>query len=1627
MLQREEDRRRVMIDAALKAISQSGGKSAGKGKKADEVADFANTLFQRGALEDLECYSAADLALLAEDSFAFAAKRAPKGQALRVFNPDPADSDSRLNDVTVIDCVNENMPFLLDSTLAELTDRGLDLRLVLHPIDYVSRDKSGKRTAFHGMVKPAKGGSTKESHIHVHVERIDSDLKRKELADALDRMFADVRRCVSDWHPMQDKLGAAIEDYRTNPPPIAEDELSEAMAFLEWLRDDNFILLGMRAYAFVGTAADGRLERVEDADGAGLGLLRDPEVKVLRRGREFVTYTPELREFLMQPVPLIVTKANVKSTVHRRAHLDYIGVKTFDPKGKLTGELRIVGLYTAGAYNHSLRSIPYLRRKAALVMEQSGFDPEGHSGRMLSNVLEQFPRDELIQIDQETLTDWAREIMLLGERPRIRVLARADRFDRFVSALVFVPRDRYSTAARQAIGDYLAHVYKGKVSAFYPAYPEGSLARVHFIIGRYEGETPQVDRADLETAVADMIRTWEDGLESALSDTFGPLKGIDLFGRYSRAFPPDYQETYSGSETLKDIGIVETLDEFRRIAIDIYRPDDGHDRRIALKVFHLGHSIPLSERVPILENMAFKVIKERSYALYRAADDAERERISIHDMTLERADGGVIELGEIEGRLEAAFMAVISTRAENDGFNALVAKAGLAWRDIAMLRAYGRYLRQARSPYSQDYLWEALGRHGDIAQLLVDLFYARFRPDAIKMDTRNARTDEVAQAIQEALSDVPSLDDDRIIRRFVNVILSTLRTNFFQLDAHGQPSGTIAFKLRSQAIDELPQPRPYAEISVYSPRVEGVHLRFGQIARGGLRWSDRPQDFRTEILGLVKAQQVKNAVIVPVGAKGGFVPKRMQPGWSREEVQEEGIACYKLFISSLLDVTDNLDDTGVIPPANVVRHDGDDPYLVVAADKGTATFSDIANAISETRGHWLGDAFASGGSAGYDHKKMGITARGGWEAVKRHFREMDIDIQTTPFTVAGCGDMSGDVFGNGMLLSKAIRLVAAFDHRDIFIDPDPDPKKTEAQWAERKRLFDMGRSSWQDYNKKLLSKGGAIFSRRDKSLDLSPEIQKVLGIGDKKVTPTQLIRAIVKADVDLLWFGGIGTYIRATNETDDEVGDRANDALRITAPELRCKVIGEGANLGLTQKARIEFAQHGGRVNSDAIDNSAGVNSSDVEVNIKIALGGVVDAGKLTIPDRNVLLEEMTEDVAALVLRNNYLQTLCLSLAEMRTIEDTGFSIRFMRQLEGEGTLDRDVEDLPSDAALSEREAHHFGLTRPELAVLLAYAKIDLYRQLLESDIPDDAYFGREVMRYFPPQLVDRYQDALKTHRLRREIISTMLANSMINRGGPTFITRISEETGAGIPDIATAFALARDSYRLTELNTAIDALDNTIAGAMQLDLYAQVQHLMLRSVAWYLSNRKPEMSLSEEIAHYREAFHKIGPKLETLLGDSQRADVSRKKTGFMEVGVPEPLAGVLAGLPAAARFPDIVRVADQTGKKLDAVADTFFSVEEMFRIPDIIEATRQVPVSDTYDRIALNRALGNLCDAERAITIQLLATGKTGDAAVALWRKEAGEAIDRVDRTLRDMTSTGLSLAKLTVGAAMLRDLVAS
>ncbi|MGE3147845.1 MAG: NAD-glutamate dehydrogenase [Pseudorhodoplanes sp.] len=1593
--------------AALDFIDDAA--SALHAQQPDIPKTFVSHLFGRVAPEDLVGYEPEELAALAAQAWDMLAVRKPGAPKIRFATAPEATKGARLKGVSIIEIVNDDMPFLVDSVMAELAERKVQLRLVAHPVLNVVRDQAGRLVQYR---EDRADGALRESFIHIEIERIDDEVVRTGIVQALEQVLADVRVSVADWRPMMERVEKVIADLRANPPPLPVDETAEAIQFLEWLVANNFTFLGVRDYVL---NADKKLEPKWDS---GLGVLRRQDVAELQGGAGRETMAQERDAVFDEPKALTISKASIRSRVHRHIFMDYVGVKRFGAFGQPPGEFRIVGLLTSTAYTRPTRSIPYLRRKVDAIVARARFDPNSHSGKALINILDNYPRDELFQIDEETLFRFALAILQLDERPRVRVLPRRDRLGRFVSVLVYIPRDRAGSEVVRSVGEFLAEIYRGETVNTNVFFPEGPLVRTHFIIARLREDSPDPDRATLEYAVNALVRTWTDALSETLVLAHEPGIAQRLFARYRDAFSGGYRTRYSPAIALEDIRVMETLSAERPLGVDFYSREDEGAAAIGLKIWSLSRPIALSERVPILENMGFRVVDERTSEILPADGESH---IWLHDMALERADGQPVGFEVLKGPLETMFLMVMRGLAENDGYNALVLAAGLSWRQIVLLRALSRYLRQIRVPFSQSYMWETLRKHSAVAAKIVSLFETRFDPGSgTGKEARERQEATIAEEIEAALAGVQSLDEDRILRHFVNVVRVALRTNFYQTDHDGGSKFLIAIKFDSRRVDDLPLPRPLYEIFVYSPRVEGVHLRFGKVARGGIRWSDRPQDFRTEILGLVKAQQVKNAVIVPVGAKGGFVPKLM-PSGPREAVQAEGVATYKLFIASLLDITDNLDSAGVIAPPDVVRHDADDPYLVVAADKGTATFSDTANAISIAHRFWLGDAFASGGSVGYDHKAMGITARGAWESVKRHFREMDIDIATTPFTVAGVGDMSGDVFGNGMLRESTIKLVLAFDHRDIFVDPAPDPEKS---FIERERLFRLPRSSWQDYDKTLISKGGGVFSRSAKEIPLSPEMQALLALSGRTATPQQVMKAILKAKVDLLFFGGIGTYVRAAAESDDAVGDRANDAIRVTGAELNCRVIGEGANLGMTQRGRIEAALNGVRLNTDAIDNSAGVNTSDVEVNIKIALSAPVQDGALSEENRNALLATMTGEVAELVLRNNYLQTLALSLAARKGLDDLGFLQRLMQMLEKSGALDRAVEFLPDDMTIAERRKRSQALTRPELAVLLAYAKLSLYEELLKSKVPDDPYLGRELERYFPPVLVERFPDAVVRHRLRREIIATQLTNSMINRGGPSLIPRMADEAGAAPETVAMAFAAVRDSYDMPGLNGDINALDAKVPGAVQLELYAALQNLLLDRLIWFVRNVDLSKGLDSVVSHYRDGIAAVEAALDQALSPDAVAARDARADALQGAGVPQALARRIANLPALTAAPDIVLVSERTGKKVSEIAATFFAASDFFQVDSIVASAREIVVTDYFDRLALDRALDSLGEAIRRITAEMTQGGKLGQEAVDAWVQPRAAEIERIRLQISEIAGAGLTVSKLMVAANLLGDL---
>jgi glutamate dehydrogenase len=1578
---------------------------------------FARLTFAGLSKDELTGWEPVELARLVRSGVGFVALRAAQAAKARVR---PLEAGGRR--LTVIEIITDDMPFLLDSVLGEIQGRGLTVKLVAHPIFLIARDGDGKLASLESaegqeaILDVQTGGQ--ERFIHIHTEGALSDEVCEELRRRLLAILAQVRSVVEDRRPMFERMAEAIGAMKRAAAP-SEDEIEEAAAFLQWLLDGNFTFLGMREHAFVQRDKGQAREAIP---GAGLGLLRDPERMAAQGPASLAESPPDARNFFFGSAPLLIAKTNFRSDVHRRVHADCIIIKLYAASGENTGELRVAGLFTASAYNFSMLQIPLLRRKAQWVIARSGHRPAGPSANALLNVLETFPRDELFQAPPELLACIASQVVRLSLTPRTRVFIRRDSFGRFISALVYVCRERFTTRLRQEICDYLADMCEGYVSEFTPFFAQGPLVRLQVVVWSKSGRMPEVSEAQLEAGVARMVRTWRDELQDQLDERFGPSAG-PLAATYLDAFPASYEESNNPARAIEDILRLERLTPEAPIGIDLFRDDCFAPHRVRAALYQIGEPITLSRRVPIFENLGFSVIAEQTFRLApKSAGDGQT--IFLHDMILETGDGRPAELWGKDERLEDCFLAVWRGDAENDRCNGLIVKAGLNWREASLFRAYSAFLRQIGAPFSRGYLAATLNQHGAAVADLMELFRTFFDPRlTLSPKEREAGSAGLVQRFEARMEKVRSLDEDRVLRRFLNLIQATLRSNFYELQGGGPEPETIAFKLASGQVEHLPQPRPYAEIFVYSPRFEGVHLRRGKVARGGVRWSDRPQDFRTEILALAKAQQVKNTVIVPQGAKGGFALKF--PPQTPAAVQAEGAACYQAFIESLLSLTDNYEDGEAAPLSPIIRRDDGDPYLVVAADKGTSRFSDLANSIALKRHFWLGDAFASGGSSGYDHKKMGVTARGAWETVKRHFREMNIDARTAPLKVIGVGDMSGDVFGNGMLLSQNLRLVAAFDHRDIFVDPHPDPA---ASLAERKRLFDLPKSSWQDYDRAVVSAGGGVFSRKAKSIPLTPEMQTLLDVREAALTPNQLIRAVLTASADLLWFGGVGAFVRASFETDAAARDRANDAIRVSADRLRVKVVGEGANLGMTQRARMEFAALGGRVNTDAIDNSAGVNCSDIEVNIKIALGAAVRRGALSPGERNALLADMTDEVALKCVRNNYLQSLAISMGEQRGVAELGFQLRLMRELEARGLLDRDLEALPNDARLASRIRREAPLTRPELAVLLAYAKMNLELDLDASPLPDDPCMARLLTTYFPSVLRKRFAREIERHQLRREIIVTALANDMINYGGATFVVRLAEETGSSAADVARAFTAARDIFELDRLFASVDALDNKIDGSRQLGLYVTLQNLLWRQTAWFARRGGAREGLAQIIERHRSGLRAVRAALFEDGDEATLNSIAQARSQLALDGVSGEVADEVAALEHLANSPDIVLIAQRLGRPERQAANCYFRLGACFRLNELRAMSERLVHNDYFDRLAVTSELGAMASAWRAVAMSVMEKDVMGpdglggdlDAWIA-----GNERWVHVKRGIDEILDSGsVTLPKLAVAVAHLRDL---
>ena len=1557
------------------------------------VEVFARQYYAGVAPEDVLDKDPEDLYGAVLSYWNFLLHRKPKTPSIRVYNPN-LDENGWQSTHTIVDIATDDMPFLVDSVIMALNRHGLTVHLIIHPVIRVQRSEEGRLAA---ILAHEDSQGMAEATMHCEVDHQTDPALLQSIKDELIRVLRDIRVAVEDWRAMHQRLTEITDKLDTIELPQLQEDVEEDKAFLRWIAKNNFTFLGYREYDL--TEINGQVELITVGH-SGLGILREEGTP--HSSPSFKELPLELRKLSLEPTLLVISKAKARSTVHRPVHLDYLGIKRYDANGKVTGEHRFLGLYTAMAYSMNPRSIPLLRNKITQVLQRSKLPMEGHAGKALQNILDTFPRDDLFQTTPDALLETAMGILHLQERQRLRLFVRKDIFHRFVSCLVYVPRERYNTALRLRMEDILMQAFNGTEATFNTQFSESILARVQFHIRTTPGQIPDYSVHELEEQMREAMLSWQDELHRSLLEQCGEEQGNELFRRYGDAFPAAYRDDVKSRTAVRDILRLETLSSRQPLAMHLYRPLEDTEGVLNFKLYGPERPMPLSQVLPMLEKLGLKVLAAWPYELCTQ----DGVKLWMIDFDMKQEQGMAVDVAEVKDIFQDAFARVWNNQMENDGFNRLVLGARIAWRDVVMLRAYCKYLLQIRVAFSQPYMQRTLIKHPDIAQLLAKLFHTRFDP-ALE-DNREDNTAGLVNAINAALEQVSSLDEDRILRHFLTVLQATLRTNFFQADEQGQIKEYISFKFDPSKIPEMPLPRPMFEIFVYSPRVEAVHLRGGPVARGGLRWSDRLEDFRTEVLGLVKAQMVKNAVIVPVGSKGGFVVKH-PPSASREALQQEVLFCYKTFMRGMLDITDNRVEDKIVPPRQVVRYDSDDPYLVVAADKGTATFSDVANGIALEYGFWLGDAFASGGSVGYDHKKMGITARGAWESVKRHFRELGMDIQNRDdFTVVGIGDMAGDVFGNGMLLSRHIKLLAAFNHLHIFLDPNPDP---ETSYQERERLFKLPRSSWEDYDASLISAGGGIHSRSAKSIPITPQVREALGINAAQLPPTELINRLLKAPVDLLWNGGIGTYVKAASETHADAGDKANDVLRINGNELNCKVVGEGGNLGLTQLARIEFARKGGKVLTDAIDNSAGVNCSDHEVNIKILLSQAVNNGDMTEKQRNRLLVEMTDEVAELVLRQNYLQPQAISITSSRAPKMLSDHSRVIRFLERSGRLNRTLEFLPDDEEIAERAADGQGLTPPELSVLLAYNKIILFEELVQSDVPEDPYLRRELLVYFPKPLRETYLKEMDNHPLRREIIATYITNSTLNRMGSVFAIRLQEDTGESAPTIARAYTAARVIFDARQLWSKIDALDNKVAAEVQINMHLESRQLLEWASLWLLRHRRSPLDIQTVVSQFADGIAALKAGLPGLLQAKEAQEFQENCQRLIAAGVPEDVAHWVVSLEVIISGLDLIEVAGQAHIPVEHAASMYFSLAGQLQLNWLRESIMALPATNHWQDLARAALLDGLYDQARTLTADVLqqtAPEKTPEDRLQAWLEHNRSGVERCLHMFADLQSSG-------------------
>ncbi|MBS0271317.1 MAG: NAD-glutamate dehydrogenase [Proteobacteria bacterium] len=1564
---------------------------------------FVELYYANVSFEDLMERSIDNLLSSVQGMWDFSFERTPGQTKIRTFVEKRIIQENSVSE-TVVEIVNDNMPFLVDSVTGAINSLGYSIHLVIHPVIQVERDHNH---CLKNVLKRTAGvqDGQYESLIHCEILEPCSLDKLQLLETEVARALEEVRAAVEDWMPIRMRLREVIKGLREHPPRISQEDLEEQIHFLEWIEDNHFTFLGFCEYSLVPEQTTIKRTLIPQE---GLGILKNAVTQEITDIFEEIDLTPTNRRLIIEPDPLIITKTTQISLVHRRDPMDSITIKRFDEKGAVVGLYQLIGLFTSVAYNQSAREIPLLRRKISRILTRSNFSEDWHDGKTLVHILESFPRDELFQASEEWLFETSMAVLQLQNRQRLTLFIRSDKFERFVSCLVYVPRERYDSELRKKIGDILETNLNGKISNWQTQLGELAFARIHFTIQLSQKGSLAYNVQAIENELVEASLTWRDRLHKSLLIIRGEEQGQRLFEKYGTGFSRGYQERFTPDEAIIDISEIEHAFAKSRLRTHLSRGLGQEENRLKFKLYSLEGPVSLSDILPVLENMGLSVLNEIPFVIRLS----ETEKVWIHDLEMLNRDGGAIDLAHIRNNFLEGFSRIWRGEVENDGFNRLILCANFDWRECQLIRSYAKYIRQLNVTFSQAYMEEVLAKYPHICQFILKLFHCQFSLDC-KEDRTSVRN-EILSRITMLLETVESLDEDRILRKFVNVISASLRTNYYQLK-DALPKPYVSFKIDCKAIDEMPLPRPLYEIFVYSPRVEAIHLRGGKVARGGIRWSDRKEDFRTEVLGLMKAQMVKNAVIVPVGSKGGFVVKRPPLREDRAAFMEEVIACYKIMIQGLLDLTDNMVGGKIITPQDVVARDEEDPYLVVAADKGTATFSDYANQISAQYKFWLSDAFASGGSAGYDHKKMGITAKGAWESVKRHFREMGINADRENITVVGIGDMAGDVFGNGMLLSRHLQLLAAFNHMHIFIDPQPDPEKS---FQERKRLFDMPQSTWADYNPALISTGGGVFERKSKSIFISPEMKTLFDIREDQLTPSDLIRHILKASVDLLWFGGIGTFIKAKDETPSDVDDRTNDALRVNGVDIRAKVIVEGANLGVTQLGRIEYAKKGGRINTDAIDNSAGVDCSDHEVNIKILLGQAISKNELTIEKRNLLLEQMTADVSRLVLKDNFWQNQIISLVRAHGVNLLDEQARFIRDLESEGILNRTLEGLPDETELARRMTERVGLTRPELAVLLAYSKLYLKNQLMQSELPDLCILQPRLLSYFPERLEHAYKEEIIVHPLRREITATLFTNSVVNRMGITFVHEMKRQAGVEGVDVARAYLIVRDILELVSLWRELETME-TLAVNFQTELMLNIYQSVKQFTDWFLKYMMDRRDIEETIAKFKPEFEILQEELPTLFTPQQSQDYDAKKQEYEQLGLSGSLCAKLLALDPLISAPDIIILSQETNQEVRLVAKVYFALSQQLGFEWLRKTARSLAGETHWQQGAANAFIEDLYQNQKILAHRILTNGKKDNQLF----KEDGTLVmeslqlSDIESILSDlMNATTVDFAMMTV-----------